>query len=156
MSSNNNSIYSVYIKQKGKIKGIAPKTVERIAFSVLNTLNLKPSELSVLLCDDSVIHELNRTYRKKDTPTDVLSFPMEEEPSAPFSVRLLGDVIISVETAKRQAVQNNVTLRNEVTRLLVHGILHLTGYIHNTDKQEARMNRKSDWIFEQLLLKHRL
>ena len=103
-------------------------------------------ELSVLFCDDPVIQALNREYRGLDQPTDVLSFAQKagdgsESGSAasdsrlPSSVsRLLGDVVISLETAERQAKEQKHSLGREVGWLLLHGVLHLLGY-DDTDEE---------------------
>lgn len=80
-------------------------------------------ELSILITDDREIRKLNRDFRFKDKATDVLSFPMEDD-------FLLGDVVISLDTAKRQAKEFNCTVKAELQRLLVHGLLHLLGYEH--------------------------
>ena len=88
---------------------------------------------------DSEIHTLNRQYRGKDQPTDVLSFPLADavQPS------LLGDVVISVETAARQAQRRGHSFREELQILLIHGILHLLDYDHEVSRREAiRMHRK--------------
>ena len=88
---------------------------------------------------DPEIHVLNRQYRGKDKPTDVLSFPLAHE-LQPF---LLGDVVISVETAARQARRRGYSLREELQTLLIHGVLHLLGYDHEVSRREAiRMHRK--------------
>ena len=88
---------------------------------------------------DREIHVLNRQYRGKDKPTDVLSFPLADE-LQPF---LLGDVVISVETAAHQAQQRGHSLRKELQTLLIHGVLHLLGYDHEVSRSEAvRMHRK--------------
>ena len=88
---------------------------------------------------DPEIHVLNRQYRKKDKPTDVLSFPLADKVQ-PF---LLGDVVISIETAARQAQRRHHSLREELQILLIHGILHLLGYDHEVSRSEAiRMHRK--------------
>jgi probable rRNA maturation factor len=82
---------------------------------------------------------LNRQYRGKDKPTDVLSFPLADE----WQPCLLGDVVISVETATRQARRRGHSLREELQTLLIHGILHLLGYDHEISRSEAiRMHRK--------------
>lgn len=96
---------------------------------MLTELGLAEAELSVLLTGDSAIQELNRTYRRKNRPTDVLAFPMDEAPSGAMP-RLLGDVVISLETAGRQAQSAGHSLAREATELLAHGLLHLLGYDH--------------------------
>jgi rRNA maturation RNase YbeY len=88
---------------------------------------------------DLEIHALNRQYRGKDKPTDVLSFPLADalQPS------LLGDVVISIETAARQAQRRRHSLGEELQTLLIHGVLHLLGYDHEVSRSEAiRMHRK--------------
>jgi probable rRNA maturation factor len=88
---------------------------------------------------DPEIHSLNRQYRGKDKPTDVLSFPLADA----LQSFLLGDVVISIETAARQAQQRGHSLREELQILLIHGILHLLGYDHEVSRREAiRMHRK--------------
>ncbi len=88
---------------------------------------------------DPEIHILNRQYRGKDKPTDVLSFPLADE----LQPLLLGDVIISVETAARQAQRWGHLLREELQTLMIHGVLHLLGYDHEISRSEAiRMHRK--------------
>ncbi|TDQ41735.1 rRNA maturation RNase YbeY [Aureibacillus halotolerans] len=103
-------------------------------------------ELSVTLTDDETIHELNKTYRGKDQPTDVLSFAMqesaEEEPwfeEAKDVPTMLGDIVISVETAKRQAKEYGHSDLRELCFLAVHGFLHLIGYDHMTEEDERKM-----------------
>ena len=99
---------------------------------------------------DSEIQELNRQYRKKDKPTDVLSFPLADE----LQPSLLGDVVISIETAARQAQRRHHSLREELQILLIHGILHLLGYDHEVSRSEAiRMHRKEREIKAMLLRK---
>eukprot|EP00249_Psilotum_nudum_P020282 c27635_g1_i3 orf=85-1410(+) len=90
---------------------------------------VKTIELSVVVCDDKFIQELNREWRGENAPTDVLSFP-QEQPSGLSPILLLGDVIISVETAARQAEERGHTLLDEMRILLVHGLLHVLGYDH--------------------------
>jgi probable rRNA maturation factor len=96
------------------------------------------AELSLLFCDDDAIQALNRDYRGKDAPTDVLSFAQEGAmPGAP--VRLLGDIVISFETVERQCRGDREAMRREVYLLFCHGMLHILGYQHDTAQQQARM-----------------
>lgn len=111
---------------------------------MLRALGLADHELSVLLCDDATIHVLNRDYRKKDKPTDVLAFAMREGPYAELAGTLLGDVIVSLETAGRQAREKGLPLDREITMLLAHGLLHLCGYDHATRTEERRMSARTD------------
>jgi len=135
----------------GPFPGASPSVVRRRAEKMLARLGIDhvgigEVELSVALVDDATIQDLNRTHRKKNRPTDVLSFPMEDGPpgsvpAGPREVpRLLGDVIISVPTARRQAKVRRRPLLDELTMLLAHGLLHLCGYDHQSDREEAAMN----------------
>ena len=85
------------------------------------------AEISVVLCDDAFIRELNRKWRGHDEPTNVLSFPAGGDPA---SAPLLGDIVIAFETASREAVAAGKPLRDHVAHLLVHGFLHLIGHDH--------------------------
>lgn len=112
--------------------------VEEVARKVLLSSGFEDAELSVLLVNDRRMRELNRDYRGKDKTTDVLSFAMQEGESVPGEKTLLGDVVISLPVAKRQASEKGHSLEREVTILLIHGILHLLGYDHEQDEREAR------------------
>jgi probable rRNA maturation factor len=109
------------------------------ADAVLAELTLDGAELSLVLCDDPFIHGLNRDHRGMDKPTDVLSFAQREGEGADPDDMLLGDVIISVETALRQAEARGHGLDHELRVLLVHGILHLLGHDHEEDEEAERM-----------------
>lgn len=105
-------------------------------------LKLDKCELSILLTNDNQIQKLNRDYRQKDRPTDVLAFAMREGEPVGLSTGLLGDVVISVPTAFRQASALGRSALDEVTHLLAHGLLHLLGWDHQTDAEDRRMRRK--------------
>ncbi|MFO0726163.1 MAG: rRNA maturation RNase YbeY [Myxococcota bacterium] len=111
--------------------------------AVLETLRLEGAEgreVSVLLTDDAEIHVLNRTYRGKDKPTDVLAFALDEAggPAGP-----LGDVVISVETAEKQAKSRKTSLEAELELLAVHGALHLLGHDHARPAEAKRMRART-------------
>lgn len=97
-----------------------------------------PSELAVRLVSDAAIRRLNRQFRGRDTPTDVLSFPAGEA-DGPDSIRYLGDIAVSVSTAARQARERGHTLSRELKILALHGYLHLLGFDHERD--DGRMMR---------------
>ena len=118
----------------------------RVAELVLGAIGERRSELSIELAGDHRMRRLNREYRKKDRTTDVLAFPMREA-LAPHAARLaanmLGDVVISVPQARRQAIEVGRQLDDELVSLLVHGVLHLCGYDHERGEKEAvRMHRR--------------
>lgn len=100
-------------------------------------------EISLLFCGDATIQKLNRDYRKKDKTTDVLSFPMLELKDnqnweLSYNDETLGDIIINVEQAKRQAPQWNHDILEEIERLLLHGLLHLYGFDHEEDEDRKK------------------
>ena len=106
-----------------------------------------------MLADDAQIRVLNRMYRGKDRPTDVLSFSQlegEEFISGGEDTKTLGDVVISVETAERQAAERAHSLEDELDVLLVHGVLHLLGYDDETEPEAAEMRRHERKILDQL------
>ena len=118
---------------------------------VLENLEETECELSLLLTDDAEIRRLNKTYRNLDQATDVLSFPQDEEAVNEKGETLLGDVVISVETAARQAEEHHLSFNEELILLAIHGILHLLGYDHERSPQDARvMKDKTRMIFESL------
>lgn len=102
-------------------------------------------EVSIALVDDASIQKLNKQYRGEDAPTDVLSFPMEQDIAVPGAPRLLGDVVISVDTALRQAAGRS--LNEELCHLVIHGVLHLLGYDDADSEGFAEMVRKGEEIW---------
>lgn len=130
--------------------------VWRTAERLLDLTGWPGAELSVLLVDDKRIAELNRTWRNKDGPTNVLAFSLTEGEDSSMALNLLGDIVISVETAAREAAEEGVSLHQRVRFLLVHGMLHLTGYDHEKSESEAeRMHNREGLIMEQLEKKRR-
>lgn len=107
-------------------------------------------EVSILLTDDSEIHELNATYRDVDSPTDVLAFAMREGADGDPDDEILGDVVISIDTAKRQAEEYNHSIEAELSLLVVHGILHLLGYDHAEKDEASEMQERQKEIIETL------
>ena len=123
------------------------------ATQILGVLGLGRDELSLSLVDDGEIRALNAAYRRRDRATDVLAFALTEDvaPEAPLTVastgrrgRVLGDVVISIDTAAAQARASRVALAVRLDALLVHGVLHLVGYDHERSPgEERRMRRKA-------------
>jgi probable rRNA maturation factor len=108
--------------------------LRRVGQAALRRLGHRAAEVGVLVCDDPTIHALNRQYRGKDRPTDVLSFPA----GAPGAdgAQYLGDVAISLDTARRQAAGRRIPLERELELLLLHAVIHLSGYDHEADRGE--------------------
>lgn len=110
-----------------------------LAGRILRALELARAELSIALVDDEAIALLNEQYRGKTGPTDVLSFSLVEGAHADHRGGMLGDVIVSLETAATQARRGRRSLDDEVLRLLIHGTLHLVGHDHEEDDEARRM-----------------
>lgn len=117
------------------------RAVRSRAERMLAAMNASQAELSVTLTNDARMEELNRVHRRKAKPTDVLAFPMDEMGPGPSGrIQLLGDVVISLDTAWRQARVHRHDLLDEVIHLLAHGLLHLFGHDHRTAAEEKSMN----------------
>ena len=119
---------------------------------ILEALALSKAEVSILLLDDRGISGLNEQYLKKTGPTDVISFPMYDGAFPYIQPELLGDIAISLETAGRDAAERGISLEEEMTDLLIHGMLHLLGYDHETSAADSRrMRAKQRKILAQVL-----
>lgn len=123
---------------------VDPASVESSARQLLALLDRDGSELSLVLCGDATIQPLNAQWRGKDAPTDVLSFPMQEGDDLLQDDPVLGDLVISVETAARQAAERGHSLEQELLVLLVHGLLHLLGHDHEDEENPAQAERMRD------------
>ncbi len=156
---------TVYVRCKGNRGTVDPRTIRRRGQRLLVAVEREEAELSILLCDDLYIQTLNRDYRGMDRPTDVLSFSMTEGGGPNPNPNLLGDVVISVETATRQASRSGrrITvdqsapqnsqqfITNEVTSLLIHGVLHLLGYNHDSPGESEEMLSKGRLLESEIL-----
>lgn len=122
--------------QQKKVKLNFSKIKKKICL-ILENLDCGDSELSILFTSDEHIKELNKAYRKKNKPTDVLAFSQNEGDYSGINTNVLGDVVISTDTAKRQADECGHPVEKEIFILLIHGILHLLGLDHEKSKKEA-------------------
>lgn len=130
-------------------KKFSSRTLKKIAQKVLEIVEQGQAELSLVLVGNGEIRELNAKFRKRDYPTDVLSFPAGNE--LPEDVQLLGDVVISLEKARAQAKERRRTLNEEMVTLLIHGVVHLLGYDHERSSRDARtMERLEKKIYRTL------
>jgi len=115
---------------------------------MLRALDMNELELSIVLTGDDQIRTLNRDYRRKDRPTDVLAFPQREGELGGAAGLLLGDVVVSIPTARRQATARRRPVLDEVTWLVAHGLLHLAGWDHDTPSRDRRMRRETERLCE--------
>lgn len=129
----------ISIENRHKKLRIDKKKVKETVGAMLAAMGCTGVEISILLTDDEEIRGLNRGYRKKDKATDVLSFPMREGDFGNLNPDILGDVVISLDTASMQAEERGETLEEEINFLLAHGILHLLGFEHEGSAAEARL-----------------
>ncbi len=123
------------------------EVLRRHGARLLQLLDLARAEVSVVLLDDAEMAAYNEQYRKKKGPTNVLAFPVEHEAGAVLPEAELGDILVSVDTARREATAEGVSLHHRITRLVIHGLLHLIGYDHERSEDEALHM----WDFEQQL-----
>lgn len=123
----------INVSEKIKIDDVNVDILEEIAEKILSDFDKKDLEVNLYFCSDEEIHILNRDYREKDYPTDVLSFPLYDGVD-----NLLGEIIISIDTARRQKEKDDVNY--EIRKLFIHGMIHLMGYDHETDEEYEIMH----------------
>jgi probable rRNA maturation factor len=138
------------LNKYGKVD-IPEKKIKEIIKFVLKEMEKDNSELSLVLCNNDYIHFYNKEYRNKDYPTDVLSFVDGERMG---KITYLGDIIISIDKVKSQSEEYGVSFEEEFSRLLVHGILHLLGYDHETSEEDEKvMMSIQDKLVDEVLRK---
>jgi probable rRNA maturation factor len=130
--------------EDGPHEGLTRPEILRRVRAMIKLLQLDKAEVSFVLTNDERIHQLNKIYRGKDRPTDVLAFAMHEGEFGALAGHVLGDVIVSVPTARKQAKAHKKSVLEEVTMLLAHGLLHLLGWDHDTDAKDRRMRAETD------------
>ena len=134
---------SISIQNRQKLLSVDLGRVRRSLKRLLKELGFKDSEVSLLLVDDDQIREINKDYLQRDRPTNVISFAMTEGAFGDVHPEILGDIILSVETAARDAMACDIDFMDEVEFLLIHGLLHLVGYNHeNVESKEANKMKK--------------
>lgn len=142
---------AVLIDNRQNSRKISRTKLNQKAKAILSALDSPEKELSILIVDDSQIAELNSQYLNRSGPTNVIAFPMNEGEFSDLSPYLLGDVVISVDAAAKEGKMAGITMEERFTELLVHGILHLFGFDHENNEDEAReMEKKSEEIMRMI------
>ena len=119
-----------------------------------NKLQVKDVVFNIIIVDNEYIHQLNKTYRGVDRPTDVISFALEDNGACETEFgRILGDIYISIDQARIQAKEYGHSLKRELAFLSIHGFLHLLGYDHMTEEEEKEMFGSQEWILNEYGIK---
>jgi probable rRNA maturation factor len=134
----------IHYRNRVRRSGVDGRALVSTAQALLDACDEPDSSLSLTLVNDAAIRELNREHRGKDAATDVLSFPLDPDEAGQDGdpERLLGDVVISVDTARRQAADYDAALQAEMYRLLIHGLLHVLGHDHEQPHEREVMVRE--------------
>ena len=123
---------------------IAHEEIKKKAKTILNALECHDGELSILIVNDPEIAKLNKTYLGRSGPTNVIAFSMQEGPFGQISPNLLGDVVISLDTAAREAEDAGISVESRLDQLLIHGVLHLFGFDHDKTSEQAKAMRMKE------------
>jgi len=138
----------VFIKNQQEIIPVEAKKIRKAAERILASLRISGYELSVLLLDNKGIRAVNKKYLNRNRPTNVISFSLTEGEFGNINPHVLGDVVISVEKALEQAETRGTSLEEELTFLLIHGVLHLVGYDHEGKRDErSKMEEKEKEVY---------
>lgn len=146
---------AIFLSNRQKTLPIKTANLRRRLVKLLKELGLSEADLSVTICDDEAIRAVNRDYRAVDAPTNVLAFALEEGAPLPGAPRVLGDIIISAETIRREAPPLGYTDGEMFYFYLIHGLLHLIGYDHELGpEQAARQEAETERLW--LMINHGL
>lgn len=138
-------MYEITNLTKEKLEYI--EDIKKVLDITLEEEKVKNANFNIIIVDNDYIHKLNKEYRGIDRPTDVISFALEDEKDLVYDdFRLLGDIYISIDKAKEQAIEYEHSLKREICFLSVHGLLHLLGYDHMEKEDEKIMFKKQDEI----------
>ena len=143
-----NSSIEVFVTVDEEIKEL--ETVEKVLYSAIEKEKLDKVSFNLIIVDNEYIHELNKNYRGIDRETDVITFALEDEDTLimPDDQRILGDIYISIDKAKQQAIEYGHSLLRELSFLAVHGFYHLLGYDHMTEEDEKVMFKKQEEVLD--------
>jgi probable rRNA maturation factor len=137
----------ISIVNSQKIVKLDLREIKSIAAGALGAIEEKEAELSIYFVDDAQIRNLNYRYRGFDKPTDVLAFSMRDGEALRGAEGILGDVVVSTETAVNQARRFRKDVKDEIALYLIHGVLHLAGYDDTSPSERKKMQKKQKQIF---------
>lgn len=140
---------AISIRNSQKKVKLELRPIRQTVQKLLRLVDCREKELSLLIVDDAAIQEINARYLNRNYPTNVISFAFAEGEFSGINPQILGDIVISAETALRDADSGNLPLADEMDFLIIHGLLHLLGYNHETDNGEEReiMQKKEQELF---------
>jgi probable rRNA maturation factor len=145
----------IQIENKQKHYKISKREIRLTVTNLLQCLNCLDKEVSISFVDDLIIRELNNQYLGRNKPTNVLSFSLQEGEFSGINHHILGDIVISTETAERDAVKGRLTFSQEIDFLIIHGLLHLLGYNHeNTSREEAKKMQNMEKLLFKIIYPH--
>jgi probable rRNA maturation factor len=142
-------IMSILIEDRQKKINVDLRRVKQVLSKIMNYLDCKDKEISLSFVDNNEIRKINKRYLNRDYSTNVITFSLTEGEFGNINPKILGDIVISVETALKDAEEAGIELTDELEFLMIHGMLHLLNYNHeNTSEDEAqKMERKEQEIF---------
>ncbi len=126
------------------------KDIEKVLTKMTDDFDLHDSAFNVIIIDNEQIKQINKQYRNIDKPTDVISFALEDFQDIKTPIKMLGDIYISIDKAKEQAIEYNHSLQRELAFLTTHGMLHLLGYDHMNEEDEKEMFENQNKILKEL------
>jgi probable rRNA maturation factor len=140
---------SILIENRQKRINVDLRRVRRLLSKIMKYLDCKDKEISLLFVNNDEIREINKRYLNRDYPTNVITFSLTEGEFGNINPKILGDIVISVERASKDAEEAGIELSDELEFLMIHGILHLLNYNHeNTSEDEVKkMERKEQEVF---------
>ena len=128
-----------YISNKTKIKIDELLDLDKFVLNLVKDFGIENAVFAIIIVDDREIRDLNKNYRNIDAATDVISFALEDDTTSIIDTRVLGDIYISIDRAKAQALEYEHSLKRELSFLALHGLLHLLGFDHETAEDEEKM-----------------
>ncbi len=139
LDNNRRMSFNIYVREEDTKLPVSKEKLENIAAYTFQLTGKGEGDISLVVCNDKFITQLNKKYKKRSSPTDVLSFPMRDGGFFQSKGNILGDIVISADTAKRQAKELGESLEEEFFILFIHGLLHLLGYNHKSQAEEKTM-----------------